>query len=180
MSRSRLDWANAPVSGIVLAGEQSRRLGRDKAVEPFLGQPLILRVLQRIAPVISEAVVVVADAARGRTLPVGADHRIALDLYPNSGSLGGIFSGLAAASSQWSLVVSCDMPFLNADLLRHMLALRQGADAVVPVVEGRPEPTHALYAKACLPFIEQRLQAQELKISGFLTWCGCATFQSRK
>ena len=155
------------VSGVVLAGGRSRRLGRDKAVEPFQGQPLIRRVIDRVSQVTQEIVVVVADPARGQSLPLEAAHRVALDRYPDTGSLGGIFSGLWAARHQWALVVSCDMPFLNPDLLRHMLTLRRGADAVVPVVEGRPEPTHALYSRRCLLAIESRLQASELKISGF-------------
>ena len=65
------------------------------------------------------------------------------------------------------MVVACDMPFLNLQLLRHMLSLREGVDAVVPVLEGRPEPTHALYSKACLPHVEERLKADDLKISRF-------------
>lgn len=165
--------ADQAVTGVVLAGGQSRRLGRDKAVEPFQGQPLIRRVLDRVAQVAQELVVVVADPARGQALPLEigmeseAAHRVALDRYPGAGSLGGIFSGLWAAQHPWALVVSCDMPFLNPALLRHMVALRPDADAVVPVVDGRPEPTHALYSKACLPHMEARLQAKELKISGF-------------
>ena len=158
---------NLDVSGIVLAGGQSRRLGRDKAVEPIGGQPLIRRVIQRIQQVAGEIVVVVADSARAGTLPLEDGHRTALDQYPGKGSLGGIFSGLAAARGQWGVVVACDMPFLNLELLRHMASLRQGADAVVPVLEGRPEPTHALYSKACLPYIERRLQGDDLKIARF-------------
>ena len=165
------DASGAGVTGVILAGGQSRRLGRDKAVEPFQGQPLIRRVMDRVEQVAQELVVVVADQARGQALPIAiesdATHRVALDRYPGAGSLGGIFSGLWAARRPWALVVSCDMPFLNPVLLRHMLTLRQDADAVVPVVEGRPEPTHALYSKACLPHMESRLQASELKISGF-------------
>ncbi len=60
------------------------------------------------------------------------------------------------------------MPFLNPALLRYMMSLRGTADAVVPFVEGRPEPTHGLYSKTCLPFIEERLTADDLKISRFL------------
>jgi len=158
---------NLEVSGIVLAGGQSRRLGRDKAVEPVGGRPLICRVVERVAQVSDEVVVVVADQARGTALPLPAGHRIALDLYPGKGSLAGIFSGLSSARAEWGIVVACDMPFLNLALLHYMLSLRQGADAVVPMLEGRPEPTHAIYAKGCLPYIERRLKADDLKIAGF-------------
>ena len=155
------------VSAIVLAGGRSRRLGRDKAVEPFGGQPLIRRVIERVEPLVDEIIVVVADAARGEALPLLDGERVALDIYPDGGSLGGIFSGLSAANNPWGLVVACDMPFLNRQLFRHMLGLRDGCDAVVPVPGDYPEPTHALYARKCLPHIEAKLQANDLKISGF-------------
>jgi len=156
-----------PVTGIILAGGRSRRLGRDKAVEPFGGQPLIRRVIGRVAPLTSEIVVVVADSARGDALPLDSGHRVALDIFPEGGSLGGIFSGLTAAANQWGLVVACDMPFLNQGLLKHMLAQREGWDAVVPQPGSYPEPTHALYSKDCLAGMETRLRANDLKISGF-------------
>ena len=158
---------SSPVTGIILAGGRSRRLGRDKAVEPFDGQPLIRRVIERVTPLTDEIVVVVADAARGHALGLDADHRVAVDIYPDGGSLGGIFSGLSAAANDWGLVVACDMPFLNRQLLEYMLAQRADYDAVVPQPGAFPEPTHALYSRACLPHIEARLQANDLKISGF-------------
>jgi molybdopterin-guanine dinucleotide biosynthesis protein A len=154
-------------SGIVLAGGRSRRLGRNKALESFGGQPLILRVIDRVSQVAEDVVVVVADQAQADALPLENQHRVVVDLHPGGGSLGGIFSGLSAARNQWAMVVACDMPFLNLDLVRRMLVLREGADAVVPVLGGRPEPTHAIYSKVCLPFMEQLLLANDLKISLF-------------
>ena len=157
----------APPSGIVLAGGQSRRLGRDKAVEAVGGQPLIQRVIQRLSQVACEIVVVVADQTQAERFPLDQGHRVTLDLYPGKGSLGGIFSGLTAARQEWGLVVPCDMPFLNLELLRYLMSRREGFDAVVPMLEGRPEPTHSLYSKTCLQSMEQRLKADDLKISEF-------------
>jgi molybdopterin-guanine dinucleotide biosynthesis protein A len=128
---------------------------------------LIQRVVERVRQVSRETVIVVADQDRGDALPLDKEARIALDIYPGKGSLGGIFSGLSAAQEEWGVVVACDMPFLNLDLLRYLASLREDVDAVVPVLEGRPEPTHSLYSKACLPHIEARLKANDLKISGF-------------
>ena len=155
------------VSAIVLAGGLSRRLGRDKAVEPFDGEPLISRVIGRLAKLATETVVVVNSEARAAELPLPAATRTAVDIYPDSGSLGGIFTGLSAASNDWGFVVACDMPFLNSALVSHMLSLRKDCDAVVPVLDGYPEPTHAAYSNACLPHIERRLEAGQLKIAGF-------------
>lgn len=160
---------NPEITAVILAGGQSRRLGRDKAVEPFAGEPLIRRVIRRASEAVSarHVVVVVADTARAAALPLDDHHVTAVDVFPNCGSLGGIYTGLNAALTDWSLVTACDMPFLSVPLLAHMAGLRDGADAVVPIVDGRPEPTHALYARRCLPAIEKRLRAGQLKISGF-------------
>ena len=154
-------------SAIVLAGGLSRRLGRDKALEPVGGEPLIRRVTSRLSEVSGQTVVVVNEPARATALPIPESATIAVDIYPNKGSLGGIFTGLSAAVTDWAFVVSCDMPFLNTALLSHMSSLRDGFDVVAPLIDGRPEPTHALYRKVCLPHIRRRLEAGELKISGF-------------
>ena len=162
--------AESDIALVVLAGGQSRRLGRDKAVEPFGGEPLIRRVIRRAGDAVggNEVIVVAGDAERGRELPLDAEHRVAVDLLPERGTLGGIYTGLEAVQNEWALVVACDMPFLSAPLLRYMVGLREGVDAVVPVIDGRPEPTHALYSRRCLPAILERLQAGQLKAAGFL------------
>ena len=159
-------------SGIILAGGRSRRLGRAKALEPFQGEPMIRRVISRLSQVTDDLVFVVNDQEQASALPispetVGLPYRTAVDLYPDGGSLGGIFTGLSAADSQWAFVVACDMPFLNVDLLKNMLSYRDGHDAVVPKTDGYPEPTHALYNKTCLPHMEKRLQNNDLKIARF-------------
>ena len=157
------------ITAVILAGGRSRRLGRDKAVEPFDGEPLIRRVIRRSSEAVSarQVVVVVADLERAAALPLDDEYRTAVDVFPDCGSLGGIYTGLDAATTEWSLVTACDMPFLSAPLLAHLAGLRDGLDAVVPLVAGRPEPTHALYNRRCLPAIETRLRAGQLKISGF-------------
>ena len=154
----------------VLAGGVSRRLGRDKAVELFNGETLLRRVIRRSSAAVDSAdvVVVIANAEQKDRTPAGIPHRLVLDALPGSGTLGGIYTGLEAAQREWALVVACDMPFLSALLLRYMSGLREGVDAVVPIIGERPEPTHALYARRCLPAIIERLQAGQLKAAGFL------------
>lgn len=159
-------------SGIVLAGGRSRRLGRAKALEPFQGEPLIRRVIDRLSRITDDLVFVVNDHEQASALPISSrdtdlTYEIVIDKYPDGGSLGGIYTGLLAANSQWAFVVACDMPFLNVELMRHMLSMRDGQDVVVPRNDGYPEPTHALYSKSCLPFIEKRLKRDDLKIARF-------------
>lgn len=155
------------VSGVALAGGMSRRLGRNKAVEEIGGERLIERVINRLSEVSSETVVVVAEESRAQALDLPDGVRTAADIYPGHGSLGGIFTGLSAARGDYGIVVACDMPFLNTGLLQFMVDLAPDFDVVVPRVDGRPEPLHAIYSKSCLEPIESRLKRQDLKIALF-------------
>ena len=156
------------VTGIVLAGGMSRRLGRQKALEPLAGEPMITRVIGRLSPVVKdEVVVVVNDEARVAELPLPESVQTAVDRHPGVGPLGGILTGLEASDTDWSIAVSCDMPFLSARLFDYMLDQRDSYDAVIPLIKGRPEPTHGVYAKSCLPHMERKILAGELKIASF-------------
>lgn len=159
--------SNDEVTGVILAGGMSRRLGRNKALESIGGSRLIERVICRVRPLVGSVLVVVNDDQRARDLQLPEGVSAIVDEYPSSGSLGGIYTGLLHATTPWILVVACDMPFLNRQLLEHMLSRADDTDVVVPVVEARPEPTHALYQKPCLPHIRERIELREFKITGF-------------
>ncbi len=158
---------DSEVTAVVLAGGMSRRLGRNKALEPFEGETLIRRVIGRMRQVSSRIVVVVNNQSRVAELSLPEDVRAVVDEYPSSGSLGGIFSGLHAASTEWAVFCACDMPFLDPDLYAMLLSNRAGFDAVVPVLGGRPEPIHAAYSRRCLKPIRSKILADDLKIAGF-------------
>ena len=156
------------VSGIVLAGGMSRRLGRQKALEPLGGEPMITRVIGRLSPVVDNAVVVVVnDEARASALPLPVSARVAVDRYPGTGPLGGILTGLSAADGDWAIAVSCDMPFLSAPLFNYMLGEREGYDAVIPLIGGRPEPPHSVNSNACMSHMERKILSGDLKIASF-------------
>ena len=87
-----------------------------------------------------------------------------VDVYPGGGALGGIYTGLINANTLHSLVVACDMPFLNRALLRYLVGLASDFDVVVPSVNGLVEPLHAIYSKNCLPSIERLLHQGELGV----------------
>ena len=153
------------VSGVILAGGAGRRLGKNKALERIGGRALIERVVDRLIPLTTEVMVVVARPKQAEPLPLPSSVRVITDRYPGRGSLGGIFTGVDASAERWSLVVACDMPFLDLDLLRHLMAKSTNADAVIPRLNGQPEPLHALYSKACLGPMERMLRAGQLKIA---------------
>jgi molybdopterin-guanine dinucleotide biosynthesis protein A len=149
------------ISGIVLAGGKSRRMGTDKAFLEVGGIPTVQRVLNALESLSDDLIIVTNDPERYEGLP----GRLVSDVYPGKGALGGIYSGLLAARHDYTIVVACDMPFLNPRLLRYLVSLAAGYDVVVPDSgNGHLETTHAVYARTCLDPIKQLLLADQLKI----------------
>ena len=172
------------LTGIVLAGGKSRRMGgRNKAFLELGGRPLVEIVIERMQSVCAEVLVVAGD-----TSPyTGLDVRLVEDRFRGVGVLGGLHAGLEAASHELALVVGCDMPFLNPGLLRAFAEWAKGYDVVVlrhappppqspsqsrgdvPKGQGRGfiEPLHAAYRRTCLPAIEGAIRAGERRIVSF-------------
>lgn len=145
-----------PLDGIVLAGGRSRRLGIDKARITFGRRPLLELVVERLAPICREVVVAGREPPRGRLARLPC--RFVPDLFPGGqGPLAGLHAGLRATRSDFALVVACDMPFLNSRLLAHMASLPRRYQALVPRAGGRWHPLHAVYARSCLPLVEEML-----------------------
>jgi molybdopterin-guanine dinucleotide biosynthesis protein A len=153
------------ISGIVLAGGQSSRLGTDKSLVNVKGKPLIEQIVGKLARLSDDVLIVTNSPQRYNHL--GA--RLAGDIYPGKGALGGIYSGLRAAANVYSLVVACDMPFLNLNLLRYMILLAREHDVVIPRIGGFSEPLHAIYSKSCLEPIDRLLDRGGLKIIDFFS-----------
>ena len=152
-------------SAVVLAGGASRRMGRDKRLLPWGedadGRPrtLLQSVIDSLAEVADDVIVVANDQ------PVVAGARVVPDAIPGAGSLGGILSGVEAARHDRVFVAAADMPFLHAALVRDLLDRLEGHDAVVPVVDGRPEPLHAVYGRAVAPAARSQIERGQLKIA---------------
>lgn len=147
----------------IQAGGKSSRMGTDKSFVPFRGRPMIATVIDAVAGLGDELILITnkPDEYAHLGLPMFGD------LYPETGPLGGIYTAVYHATHPHVLTVACDMPWLNRPLLEYMIGLRQTADIVVPRWEKFPEPLHAIYSKTCLDPIEARLKAQQLKITGF-------------
>jgi molybdenum cofactor guanylyltransferase len=151
------------ISAIILAGGQSRRMGRDKALIDFNGRPIIAHVIETLRE-LSDDVIVVSNRA-DEYVRFGA--RIVPDFDPPSGPLGGIATGLSAANNALSIVVACDMPFLNRSLLRYLIDRADKVDAVVMKTGDDYEPLHAVYRSTCLPFIQQHLTQGDRRVISF-------------
>ncbi len=142
---------------VVQAGGESRRMGTDKALLPFLGKPLIQRILERLIPVVDEALVTTNHPQNYAFLNVP----LIRDVFPGRGALGGLYTALRNAHYTCVAVVACDMPFANAELLEILFRTLEEskADAVIPQTANGNEPFHAVYRREnCLPLVRQAIE----------------------
>jgi molybdenum cofactor guanylyltransferase len=154
------------VSSIVFAGGLGTRLGgTKKALLDVGGRPVIERVLDALRPLGDEIVVVDNDDSLAHVPGV----RIVPDDETRAGVLVALASGLAAATGELCLVVACDMPFLDAHVLRWLVDLAEGHDVVIPVTEGQMDPMHAVYRReVCLNAIRAALARNEKRMISYL------------
>ena len=151
------------LSVVIQAGGQSTRMGEDKALKPFLGRPLIQRVIERLAPIADEIIVTTNHPEDYAFLGL----RLVPDLVPGRGALGGLYTAVASATSPLAAVVACDMPFASAPLLEAAtrLLVQEEADVVIAKTTEGYEPFHAVYRRAtCVPAIQSALQADQWKV----------------
>ena len=142
------------LTGIILAGGASTRMGSDKAFLPWGNTTMIEHVLNTISPLVDEIIVAVDDALRFKSLGV----RVVEDIVPGAHALGGIYSGLQAASFSRCFVCACDMPFLDKRLIRFLAEQDQSFEIVIPMTKQGLEPLHAVYARSVLSVIKKELQ----------------------
>ena len=151
---------------VIQAGGESRRMGQNKALLPFLGQPLIERILERISGLADEILVTTNNPDDFRFLGVP----LYPDLLPDRGALGGLYTALSAASHPLVGIVACDMPFLNSDLLafeREKL-METKADVVIPETGSGLEPFHAVYRRStCLEPVKSALDAGKWRVDAW-------------
>lgn len=166
-----------PITLIINAGGLSRRMGQAKALLPVPphATPLIAHIANRLLPLAEGGLVVVTNdelLPQQAMLPSGT--RFVPDAFPDTGTLGGIATGLQQAPG-WAIVVACDLPLVSPDLFAWLLtfaAEQEGGgdrwDAIMPVIDGYEEPLHALYHRRCLPAIINRLTLGQRRANSFL------------
>ncbi|PIQ45996.1 MAG: molybdenum cofactor guanylyltransferase [Deltaproteobacteria bacterium CG12_big_fil_rev_8_21_14_0_65_43_10] len=151
------------MTGVILAGGKSKRMGTNKAFLEINGQRMIDQIVDIFKNTFEEVILVTNSPIEYLHL----DLRIVTDLVPNKGALGGIFTGLFYASFHHIFVTACDMPFLNKGFIDYMVSKAGNFDAVVPLSSDGLEPLHAIYSKRCIRHIETQLESDDLKITNF-------------
>ncbi len=153
------------MTAVILAGGKSRRLGQDKAWLKIGGQAIIRRTLACLSPLFEE-VIIVGPAYAGEFQELGV--KIIPDELPETGPLGGLYSGLKASSCEWVFCCACDMPFLNSKLIAALKSQANHYNAIICKWAGKTHPLHSFYTKSCLPVIQNNLENNQLKMMDIL------------
>lgn len=148
------------VTGVLLAGGKSRRMGQDKRLLSVGDETLYTRSVSVLRAIFERVVVVIAQDSP----LVASDAPVLRDIIPHCGSLGGLYTGLKEAGTQWVFAVACDMPFLDPGTIRHFTGLKDEGDVIMAKLRNGFQPMHALYHRNCLPIMERLIHAQDFKI----------------
>ena len=152
-------------AAILVGGKATRFDGRDKSALVVDGQTILARQLA-VLPDVASDLMLVGGAAHA---DAPESVRVIPDVVPGCGPLSGLHAALSAARHETLVMVACDMPFLSAPLLRHLLSLAggaDGADVVVPQTERGYHPLCAAYTRACLEPAARRLAGGQFKLAG--------------
>lgn len=153
------------MSGVVLCGGGSRRMGVDKALLEIEGEPLVARAARLLSEVAEPVVLAPGKAGRlGRDL----GYLEVEDDVPGAGPLGGLAAALAASPHPLVAALAVDMPFACPALFGLLASLHDSEDAVVPVTSSGLEPLHAVYSTACLDSVRAALEAKRFGLRSWL------------
>jgi len=157
---------------LVLAGGQSRRMGRAKAWLEVGDTYLLRHVADRLAPAFSEVMVAFAEPEQ---IEQPVPYRVVFDRKAGAGPLAGLEAGLAAARHEVLFALACDMPYVSRELAEMAVTAARTCDAALPRIDGRPEPLCGAYRRTALPAItgalnEGRLKAADVAGQLDVTW----------
>lgn len=164
---------------IILMGGSNRRIGKEKTFLK-IGEKTILEMMleklnqlrkkdDRIIIVTNDISSLQGRLSKSKFFSQHGTIDVVGDLIPGAGPLGGIYSGLMASSTEYNFVFACDMPFLDVNLIQHMLRKKADYDVLIPKYGDCFEPLHAVYSRSILPVIKERIEQGTCKIQSIFS-----------
>ncbi len=153
------------MTGIILAGGSSHRMGTDKSFLDLGGTPVIGHVVKVMTGAFARVLMITNDPDKYARfgLPMKAD------IISGIGTLGGIHAGLTYIEDDAAFFAASDMPFIRPALIDYLVAAFHDTQAVVPYLNGEYEPLLAIYAKSCLSAVEKTIASRKRRAVGFLS-----------
>lgn len=152
------------MTGVILVGGKSSRMGQDKALMTVGGIQVLSKILDVFETLFDEILIV--TNRRGRFSDCGYPEVV--DLIPDCGPLGGVYTGLHYAKSDPVFVASCDLPFIHASIVKFLIKEANSYDIVLPDIGGKLHPLHATYSKRCMPYMREWIESNSLNLTRFI------------
>ena len=152
------------ITGAILAGGKSSRMGQDKALLEYEGKPLIQHVAEALQSVFKNAIIISDRGKRYKFLGLPVYE----DIYKKCGPLGGIHVAFARTKTEKIFVASCDLPLLSSETVLNIVTWPQPGDVVVVRCGRSIQPLCGVYSRKCFPILEQHLKRGQLSVLRFL------------
>lgn len=159
------------ITGIILAGGKSQRMGTDKGLIQLKNKPFISHIIEALNPLVSKTIIV-SNSIKYDAFGL---KRIEDDIK-NAGPLAGIYSGLKASKTNYNLVLSCDVPLINTTILKVLInSIEENTDGIQIKSAGQNMPLIALYKKQCEPIFLKLLLDGERRLKFAIKACRITT-----
>jgi molybdopterin-guanine dinucleotide biosynthesis protein A len=155
---------NTKISGFILAGGRSSRMGTDKALLMVQGEPLLQRMKNLIEPFCNQVFISGSNPEYSKY-----DAPLIPDIFSGCGPIAGIYSSLKVSPTEWNLYVSVDVPFVNEEMIRLLIDNTFGCDCVIPRHKYGVEPLVAMYNRSCLPVLEEMIKTGNFKLQSLIS-----------
>ncbi len=152
------------ISGFILAGGKSNRMGTDKALLLVQDEPLLKRMIRLIRPFCATIAI-----SGQKNDYAGFNAEMIPDLYAGCGPISGVISSLKHSSVEWNLLVSVDVPFINEEFIQYLISQIGQYDCIIPEHKGGVEPLIGLYNKQILPIIDEMISNGDYKLMRLLS-----------
>lgn len=151
------------MTGFILAGGKSTRMGEDKGLMLLNGKAIVQYVIDALMPCLEEVIIVSNNEAYTKF-----GCKVIPDLVKDAGPLGGIFTGLSSCKTHYNFFVSCDMPFITSEAILYLMEHAKEADIAVPTVDGAIQPLYGIYSQNIHPRLKNSIEEKKLKLISFI------------
>ncbi len=147
------------ISAIILAGGKSSRMGTDKGLMDFNGKLMISYIIETLNS-LQLPIHIISNNANYASLGFPTHT----DLIEDAGPVGGIYTGLKKVNSETSIVLSCDVPFVTAELLNTLIEQSQNHDASIAKFQNKLHPLIGVYNNSCTDIFKEHLDKRQYKL----------------
>lgn len=152
-----------PASAAILTGGKSTRFGIDKVFMEFDRRPASAYLFSFLFQLFHDVFFV-----SNETKNIVENQTLHIDIYPEKGPLGGLYTALKNSQHPYCFVTACDTPFINEELIKLLWERINNSDAVIPVWNGKTEPLVAFYSIRCINKIEELIETDNISLKNLI------------